>query len=81
MRSNAPTDEYCKDGIKAGIEYGATDDFCSNITENPVHLRDLHATILYCLGIDHAKFTHKFRGLNTRPTGVEEAHVGKGILA
>ncbi|MFM9955382.1 MAG: DUF1501 domain-containing protein, partial [Opitutaceae bacterium] len=50
-------------------------------TENPVHLRDLHATILHCLGIDHAKFTHKFRGLNTRLTGVEEAHVVKAILA
>ena len=68
-------------GIKGGIEYGATDDFCYNITENPVHLRDLHATILHCLGIDHAKFTHKFRGLNTRLTGVEEAHVVKAILA
>jgi Protein of unknown function (DUF1501) len=68
-------------GIKGGIEYGATDDFCYNITENPVHLRDLHATILHCLGIDHAKFTHKFRGLNVRLTGVEEAHVVKAILA
>ena len=68
-------------GIKGGIEYGATDDFCYNITENPVHLRDLHATILHCLGIDHAKFTHKFRGLNVRLTGVEEAHVVRGILA
>lgn len=68
-------------GIKPGIEYGATDDFCYNITEKPVHLRDLHATILHCLGIDHAKFTHPFRGLNTRLTGVEEAHVVKDILA
>ncbi|HEY1110279.1 MAG TPA: DUF1501 domain-containing protein [Opitutaceae bacterium] len=67
-------------GIKPGIEYGATDDFCYNITEKPVHLRDLHATILHCLGIDHAKFTHPFRGLNTRLTGVEEAHVVKDIL-
>ena len=64
-----------------GIDYGATDDFCYNIVENPVHLRDLHATILHCLGIDHDRFTYKFRGLNVRLTGVEEAHVVKGILA
>jgi uncharacterized protein (DUF1501 family) len=68
-------------GIKGGMEYGATDDFCYNITENPVHLRDLHATILHCLGIDHARFTHRFRGLNARLTGVEEAHVVRAILA
>lgn len=68
-------------GIRGGMEYGATDDFCYNITQNPVHLRDLHATILHCLGIDHARFTHKFRGLNVRLTGVEDAHVVKGILA
>lgn len=68
-------------GIRSGFEYGATDDFCYNIVEKPVHLRDLHATILHCLGIDHARFTHKFRGLNVRLTGVEEAHVVKDILA
>lgn len=67
-------------GIRPGIEYGATDDFCYNIAENPVHIRDLHATILNCLGIDHARFTHKFRGLHVRLTGVEEAHVVKDIL-
>ena len=68
-------------GVKPGMEYGKTDDFCYNIAENPVHLRDLHATILHCLGIDHARFTYKFRGLDTKLTGVEEAHVVKGILA
>lgn len=68
-------------GIRGGMEYGATDDFCYNITEHPVHLRDLHATILHCLGIDHARFTHRFRGLNVRLTGVEEARVVKDILA
>jgi uncharacterized protein (DUF1501 family) len=68
-------------GVKAGMDYGRTDEFCYNIVENPVHLRDLHATILHCLGIDHARFTYKFRGLDTRLTGVEEAHVVKGILA
>jgi uncharacterized protein (DUF1501 family) len=68
-------------GIRGGMDYGVTDDFSYNIAENPVHLRDLHATILHCLGIDHSRFTHKFRGLDARLTGVEEAHVVKGILA
>jgi hypothetical protein len=68
-------------GVKRGIEYGRTDDFCYNIVENPVHLRDLHATILHCLGIDHARFTYPFRGLDARLTGVEEAHVVEDILA
>lgn len=67
-------------GVKGGLEYGLTDDFCYNILEKPVHLRDLHATILHCLGIDHSRFSFKFRGLNTRLTGVEEAHVVKDIL-
>jgi hypothetical protein len=68
-------------GVKPGMEYGKTDDFCYNIVENPVHVRDLHATILHCLGIDHARFTYKSRGLDTKLTGVEEAHVVNGILA
>ena len=68
-------------GIKGGIVHGATDDFGYNAIQDVVHVRDLHATMLHLLGIDHAKFTHKFRGLNTRLTGVEEAHVVKAILA
>lgn len=68
-------------GIRAGMEYGQTDDFCYNIVENPVHIRDFHATILHCLGIDHNRLTYKFRGLNSKLTGVEEAHVVKAILA
>ncbi|MGD9633798.1 MAG: DUF1501 domain-containing protein [Pirellulales bacterium] len=67
-------------GIRPGMEYGRTDDFCYNIVENPVHLRDLHATILHCLGIDHSQFTYRYRGLDVRLTGVEEAHVVRGIL-
>jgi uncharacterized protein (DUF1501 family) len=67
-------------GIKPGIEYGSTDDFCYNIAENPVHLRDLHATMLHCLGIDHTRFTYPFRGLDSKLTGVEEAHVVRDIL-
>ena len=68
-------------GVKAGVVHGETDDFSYNAVENPVHLNDLNATILHCLGIDHSKFTYKFQGLDQRLTGVEPAHVVKGILA
>jgi len=68
-------------GIRGGIEYGATDDFCYNVTEDPVEVRDLNATILHCLGIDHERLTHRFRGLEERLTGVEEARVIDRILA
>ena len=68
-------------GIKSGIEFGATDDFSYNITENPVHIRDLNATILHCLGIDHRRLTFKYQGLDQRLTGAEEARVVRGILA
>ncbi len=68
-------------GVKAGFEYGKTDDFCYNITENPVHIRDMNATVLHTLGIDHNRLTFKYQGLDQRLTGVEEAHVVKDILA
>ncbi len=68
-------------GIKRGFEYGKTDDFCYNILENPVHIRDLNATILDQLGIDHSKLTFRYQGLDERLTGVEEAHVVRDILA
>ena len=68
-------------GIKAGIEYGKTDDFAYNILENPVHINDFNATILHCLGIDHERFTYRYQGLDQRLTGVEGAHVVKDILA
>ena len=69
-------------GIKRGYEYGRTDDHSYNIVENPVHIRDLNATILDRLGIDHRRLTFKYQGLDQRLTGVEEeAHVIKDILA
>ena len=68
-------------GVKGGVVYGETDDYSYNPVENPVHLNDLNATILHCLGIDHLKFTYKFQGLDQRLTGVEPAKVVKGILA
>jgi hypothetical protein len=68
-------------GIKPGIVYGETDDFSYNVVENPVHIHDLNATILHCLGIDHRRLSLKFQGLDVRLTGVEEHHPVKGILA
>ena len=57
-------------GIKKGFSYGVTDDFSYNITEDPVHVHDLHATILHLLGIDHTKLTYKFQGRHYRLTDV-----------
>ena len=69
-------------GVKGGTAYGLTDDFSYNIVENPVHVRDLHATILHLLGIDHRHFTSKWQGVDMRLTGVDaEAQVVKEILA
>ena len=67
-------------GIKAGTVYGRTDDFSYNIVENPVHIRDLNATILHLLGIHHERLSVKRQGLDVRLTGVEKAHVVEGIL-
>jgi uncharacterized protein (DUF1501 family) len=67
-------------GVRPGIEYGRTDDYCYNIVENPVHVRDLHATLLHILGIDHERFTYPFRGLDAKLTGVEPANVVRNIL-
>ena len=49
-------------GVKGGTVYGATDDFGFKAVENPVHVHDLHTTILYLLGIDHEKLTYRYSG-------------------
>ena len=67
-------------GVKPGMTYGTTDDFSYNITENPVHVHDLHATILHTLGIDHLKLTYKFQGRWFRLTDVH-GNVVKDVLA
>lgn len=67
-------------GIKPGITYGATDDYCYNIVENPVHVHDLNATVLHCLGIDHERLTYRFQGRDFRLTDVE-GRVVDGLLA
>ena len=68
-------------GIKGGTTYGATDELGYNAEQDPVHVRDLHATMLHQLGIQHDRLTVKFQGLDSRLTGVEKAHILKPILA
>ena len=67
-------------GVKGGIGYGATDELGYHAVENVVHVRDLHATMLHLLGIDHERFTCKYQGLDMRLTGVEQARVVKESL-
>lgn len=67
-------------GIKGGVTHGATDDLGYAAVEKPVHVRDLHATILHQLGLDHDRFSYKFQGLDSRLTGVEPARVVQEIL-
>ena len=68
-------------GVKAGHIIGATDELGYHITRDPIHVHDLQATILHCLGLDHEEFTVKYQGLDHRLTGVEKAKVAKEILA
>jgi hypothetical protein len=67
-------------GIKPGMSYGATDDLGFHVVENPVHIHDLQATILHCLGFDHERLTYTYQGRQFRLTDVH-GHVVKDILA
>jgi uncharacterized protein (DUF1501 family) len=67
-------------GVKSGLVLGKTDDFCYNIMEDPVHIHDLQATILHCLGVEHTKLTYKFQGRYFRLTDVAGNVVDK-VLA
>jgi hypothetical protein len=67
-------------GVKKGFSYGATDDYCYNITENPVHVHDLNATIMHLLGVDHKKLTYRFQGRDYRLTDIH-GHLIKNILS
>lgn len=58
-------------GLRPGFSFGKTDDFSYNVVENPVHVHDLNATILHCLGVDHTRLTFKFQGRQHRLTDVE----------
>ncbi len=68
-------------GVKPGITYGETDPMGYQAAENPVQLRDFHATMLHLLGIDHHRFSQPFQGLNQRLTGVKPARVVEEIIA
>ena len=57
-------------GVKPGFTYGETDDFGYNITKNPVHVHDCHATLLHLFGINHEKLTYKYQGRRFRLTDV-----------
>ena len=57
-------------GVRSGCVHGSTDDFGFNVSENPVHVHDLHATLLYLLGLDHTKLTYRFQGRDFRLTDV-----------
>ncbi len=57
-------------GVKPGITYGKTDEFGYNIVENPVHINDFHATLMYAMGLDHEKLTFKYQGRRFRLTDV-----------
>ncbi|MBX3437526.1 MAG: DUF1501 domain-containing protein [Planctomycetaceae bacterium] len=61
-------------GIRPGITIGATDDFGFHPVERPVHVHDVQATLLHCLGLDHTQLSFRTNGLNVRLTGVEEHH-------
>ena len=68
-------------GVKGGISYGSTNELGNEVAENPVKVRDLHATMMHLLGIDHEKLTYRYQGFDQRLTGVEEARILGEILA
>ncbi|TDU81436.1 uncharacterized protein DUF1501 [Prosthecobacter fusiformis] len=68
-------------GVKGGYTHGATDEFGFAAVEKPVHVHELHATLLRALGFDHSKFTFKYAGLDFRLTGVEDCKIVPELLA
>ncbi len=67
-------------GVKRGVTLGATDDYCYNITESPVHVHDLNATILHLMGVNHTRLTYRAQGRDFRLTDVHGELI-KGIIA
>lgn len=67
-------------GVKAGFEYGVSDELGFSVSENPVHVHDLQATILHLLGLDHERLTYRFQGRDYRLTDVHR-HVVKDLIA
>ena len=68
-------------GIRPAVTYGETDDFSYNVADKPVHIHDLNATILHCLGIDHRRLAYRFQGLDVRLTGVKPQQPVQEILS
>lgn len=68
-------------GVRPGVTVGATDELGFHPIEDPIHMHDVQATILHCLGIDHTRLSFLLRGLNFRLTGVEEHHAVEKLLA
>jgi uncharacterized protein (DUF1501 family) len=67
-------------GVKGGLSYGSTDDYGYKAVENPVHVHDLHATMLHLMGLDHEKLTFNYAGRNFRLTDVH-GNVVKALMA
>ena len=67
-------------GVKRGFQLGETDDYSYNITSDPVHVHDVQATLLHCLGVDHTRLTYKFQGRWFRLTDVH-GNVVRSLLA
>jgi hypothetical protein len=68
-------------GVRGGISHGETDDYGYFVTRDRVLVRDLHATILHALGMDHEQVTFRFQGLDQRLTGTEESTVQRKLFA
>jgi hypothetical protein len=66
-------------GVKSGITLGETDDYGYNITQDPVHIHDLNATILRCMGVDHRRLTYKYQGRQFRLTDTAGRIVQKAL--
>ncbi|MFZ2279866.1 MAG: DUF1501 domain-containing protein [Prosthecobacter sp.] len=67
-------------GVKPGLQFGETDDFCFNVARDPVHVHDLNATLLHLLGIDHERLTYRAEGRDFRLTDVH-GHVVRKVIA
>jgi arylsulfatase A-like enzyme len=67
-------------GVKAGMQYGESDDLGINVANNGVHVHDFQATLMHLLGIDHERLTYRFQGRDFRLTDVH-GHVVEAVLA
>jgi uncharacterized protein (DUF1501 family) len=68
-------------GVKGGTSYGATDEIGHQAVEQPHHIRDLHATILHLMGLEHRRLTYFYGGLDQKLTGVVPAEVIRAVMA